>query len=127
MKRSVCILGVLLLLAGCARKPSTTELVAQAKEPDGSTRLQAVRALSTSMKEADAIVPALAEALKDQNHYVRRDAARALRNYGAEARSAVPALLTAARDSDSGVRRAAVDALRDIDPDTAARTLRRRR
>ena len=123
MKRGLCLVA-LVLVVGCGKQASTEELVAQATASDEAARLQAVRALSAGPKQAEAVVPAVTEALKDQNHYVRRDAARALRGYGFDAKPAVPALLVAARDRDSGVRRAAVITLKEIDPDTAAQKLR---
>lgn len=123
MKRVGWLMMLVVLLAGCGKQKSTEELVSQAQAADESARLQAVRALSAGPKQP-MVVPALTEALKDQNHYVRRDAARALRTYGADAKEAVPALLAAARDRESSVRRAAVNALQEIDPETAAKKLR---
>jgi HEAT repeat protein len=126
MKRAYGLLVLGMLIAGCGKQKSTEELVVQARGPDESGRLQAVRALSAAPKKASQVVPTLAEALKDPNHYVRRDAARALRAFGPEAKEAVPQLLNAARDRESTVRRAAVNALKEIDPDIAAKKLRGR-
>jgi HEAT repeat protein len=123
-RSSLWLLAVVLCVTGCSREKSTQELAALATAADEPARLHAVRALSAGPKEAPVVVPALTEALKDQNYYVRRDAARALRSYGADAKPAVPALLTAAKDREASVRRAAVNALKEIDPETAAKKLR---
>ena len=106
---------VLLLIGGCG-KGSTTHWIEQLQSPESLRRIEAVHALQERKGEAAQIVPALIEALKDENTHVRRESARALGSFGAEARNAVPALQTALRDREPSVRRAAGIALSRIDP-----------
>jgi len=63
-------------------------------------------------------VPALIEALKDENSYVRRDSATALGNLGSGAASAISALRVAQKDRERSVRKVASDALQKIDQTT---------
>src|SRR5947209_18423596 len=79
----LCTCGLLLFALGCGR--STADLAAEAKGPDVRKRLHAVHALQGRAGEAEAVVPALTEALQDADTYVRRDAARALGTFGAAA------------------------------------------
>jgi HEAT repeat protein len=107
------------LLALCAvgcGKPSTTALIAELKAPDTLTRLKAVRTLPERKEEAAQVVPALIEALKDEESEIRRGAALGLGTFGADANSAIPALEAAQGDRDPGVRKAAAIALSYIDP-----------
>lgn len=118
MKNKLLTIGLVVVLAGCGGK-STGDWAAQLRSGDASQRLHAIRALEDRGAEA-AVVPALAEALKDENAFVRRDAARALGKVGPEARPAVPALLAAARkDRERSVRKAVAEALKKIDPTAA--------
>jgi HEAT repeat protein len=64
--------------------------------------------------EADAVVPALAEGLKDKQPTRKVRAARFLGEMGRPAQAAVPALHEALKDSDAKVREAAADALKQI-------------
>ena len=106
------------LTGGCGR--STDDWMRQLKDPEVVKRREAIRELA-STADAARVVPALIEALGDENHYVRRDAAIALGKYGHESRDAVPALLAARKDKERSVRKAAEDALKRIDPAAAAK------
>jgi hypothetical protein len=112
------VLGI--MLGGCGTK-STADWIDQLHAKDSAQRLHAVKALARRTAEAEVVVPALAEALKDEDTFVRRDAARALGDLGPSARPALPALLVALRDKDGAVRKAAGEALRKIDAEAAAR------
>ena len=59
-------------------------------------------------------VPALMQALKDQDEWVRGNAARALGWIGSGAKDAVPALIQALQDQDAQVRFAAAYALGQV-------------
>jgi HEAT repeat protein len=109
------LLMSLVLLAGCA-SPSTEEWLGQLKDPDVVKRRQAVRELAPRAAEARRVVPALAEALRDESGYVRRDAAVALGKFHTEAREAIPALVAALKDKEQVVRAAARASLKKIDP-----------
>ncbi len=108
----------LVLAAGCGPR-STDDWLARLKDPDVVKRREAVRELAAREGEAERVVPALTEALADENGYVRRDAAVALGKFGPEARPAVPALSAALKDRDANVRRAAAASLKKIDPQAA--------
>jgi vesicle coat complex subunit len=86
---------------------------------DADVRRSAADALSNIGPAAADAVPALAEALKDQDTGVRRSAADALSNIGPAAADAVPALAEALKDQDTGVRRSAAYALSNIGPAAA--------
>jgi HEAT repeat protein len=114
--------GPLLLLfaaAGCAK--STAELTRQLKSSDPTERLHAVKLLEDRVRDKDVVVPALTEALADENTYVRRDAAKALGQFGPDAKEAVPALVTCLRDKEPSVRKTAGESLKKIDPAAATR------
>jgi HEAT repeat protein len=106
---------VLLLIGGCG-KGSTAHWIEQLQSPESLRRIEAVHTLQERKGEAAQIVPALIEALKDENAHVRRESARALGSFGTEAQNAIPALQTALRDHEPSVRRAAGIALSRIDP-----------
>jgi HEAT repeat protein len=109
------------LVCGCGGQKNTDYWIAQAtKAPSAAERLQAIDALKQRTAEAEVVVPALAESLKDTDTFVRRDAARALGDFGPEARAAVPALLALQKDKEP-VRRAVEEALGRIDPEAANR------
>jgi HEAT repeat protein len=110
----------LVLAAGCGA-PSTDDCLARLKDPDVVKRREAVRALSEREAEAERVVPALTEALRDESSYVRRDAAVALAKFGVEARPAVPALTAALKDQDANVRHSAAASLKKIDPEAATK------
>jgi HEAT repeat protein len=112
--RAAILLVCLLPLVGCGK--STTHWTGQLKSPDSVARLHAVHALKERTRDAKAVVPALAEALKDQDTFIRRDAARALGNFGAKAGDAAPLLRElASSDPEPSVRRAAAQSLSRID------------
>src|SRR5712692_9628179 len=112
------LMGLVLLLGGCGA-PSTDDFLRQLQDAEVVKRRQAIRELGARTSEAERIVPALTEALRDENKYVRHDAAMALGKFGPEARTAVPALMTALKDKGHGVRTAAGAALKKIDPAAA--------
>ncbi len=107
-------------LCGCGGK-STGDLVEQLHARDSSQRLHAIRDLEARTSETEVVVPALSEALRDQDVFVRRDAALALGRLGPGASDAVPYLLPALKDRDRAVRKAAAQALLQIDPQAASR------
>jgi HEAT repeat protein len=113
-------LGCALACCGCGTG-STAHWVEQTKSPEPKTRLHAVRILQQRKEDAAQSVPALIEALKDEQTDIRRDAAWTLGSFGAEAKCAVPTLAAALRDPQPSVRRAAAQALKKIDPDAAAK------
>jgi HEAT repeat protein len=80
-------------------------------------RRQAIRELGVRTGEAERVVPALAETLRDDNPYVRHDSATALAKFGPEARAAASRLTAALKDKDPSVRRAAEAALKKVAPD----------
>jgi HEAT repeat protein len=74
-------------------------------------RMEAVEALGKIGPRAALVVPAIANALRDEDLSVRRSAAKALGQIGAGARPAIPALTTALADPEKDVRVEAVKAL----------------
>jgi HEAT repeat protein len=118
--RRIAIMSVALLAVGCGPR-STDGWIQRLKDPDVVKRRQAVRELGERTGDAQRVVPALADALSDENDYVRRDAARALGKFGVEAREALPALQAVVKDKEAHVRVAAADALKKIDPQAAAK------
>ncbi len=116
--RRILLLALMLLTAGCAR--STEHWLGQLKDADVVKRRQAVRELAQRTSDAQRVVPALTEALRDENPYVRHDAATMLGLFGSQARSAVTALEAARKDRDANVRRAAAAAIKQIAPDAVA-------
>jgi HEAT repeat protein len=117
--RKTCIC-LLLLLAGCDA-PTTETWLEQLKDADVVKRRQAVRELAGRPADADRVIPALMEALGDDNGYVRHDAALALGKFGADASEAVPILVAALRDKTTNVRVAAERSLKRIDATAAVR------
>src|SRR5437879_6445052 len=106
------LLGLLLACIGCGQ--STSYWKEQMKSPDSATRLHAVSALKGRVRDAQAVVPALVEALKDDDTFIRRDAARALGKFGPAARDAVPTLHNLLNDTEPSVRKAAARSLKQI-------------
>jgi len=117
--RNFIMVGATLLIAGCGA-PSTEDWLSQLKDQEVVKRRQALRELGPRLAEAERIVPALTEALRDDNGYVRHDAAVVLGKFGADARGAVPALTAALKDKERNVRTAAAAALKKIDPQAAS-------
>jgi HEAT repeat protein len=120
VRARTCLVLLLCLLAcgGCRKKKSTAELIADLKGPEERDRLIAVRLLPQHKGDADQVVPALIEALKNNREGadVRASAAIGLGYFGEQARGAIPALQAAQRDRDGRVREAAAVALSRIDP-----------
>jgi HEAT repeat protein len=116
--RPWCCFALALLVVGCG-SPTTDDWLRQLKDTDVVTRRQAIRELGARTAEGVRIVPALADALRDDNGYVRHDAATALGKFGPEAKDVVPALVVALKDKEHGVRTAAGAALKRIDPAAA--------
>ena len=71
----------------------------------------AADALSEIGTEARVAIPALIEALKDQDRFVRISAAKGLGKMGTEAKAAVPPLIELLKDSEPLVRANAAEAL----------------
>src|SRR5260370_41683532 len=118
MHARTCLVLLLCLLAcaGCGKKKSTDDLIADLKSPQEKDRLIAVRVLPERKGDATKIVPALIEALKDREGDIRWSAAIGLGYFGEQARDAIPALKAAQRDRDARVREAVGKALSRIDP-----------
>jgi HEAT repeat protein len=118
--RQILVLSVVVMAVGCGPR-STGDWLQQLKEQDVVLRREAIRGLGTKTAEAEQVVPALIEALHDENGYVRHDAATTLGKFGSEAQPAVPNLVVALKDKDRNVRTAAGGALKKIDPRTATK------
>jgi HEAT repeat protein len=114
--RTRFLLGLCLLACGGCGQKSTDQLLADLKSPEERDRLIAVRLLAQRTGEAERVVPALVEALKDKGNDIRLSAAIGLGYFGEQARDAVPALQAAQRDRDPRVREQAGVALSRIDP-----------
>ena len=84
----VCMLAC----GGCSKKKSTGELLDDLKGPLERDRLIAVRLLPQRQEDADQIIPALIEALKDEGDDIRMAAAWGLGSFGEQAKDAIPAL-----------------------------------
>ena len=109
--RRLLIFGLALTTAGCGGAKSTDDWLRQLKDSDVVKRREAVREPGGRGGEAGGVVPALANALRDESHYVRHDAATALGKLGPAAAPAVPALTAALKDKEKSVRTAAGVAL----------------
>ncbi|MDB5312684.1 MAG: hypothetical protein JWO38_6886 [Gemmataceae bacterium] len=119
MRLRTCLVLVLGLVAcaGCGKQPkSTPELLSDLKGSQEKDRVIAVRTLPERKGDADQVVPALIEALKDKGADVRWSAAIGLGTFGDQARDAIPALQAAQHDRDARVREAVGKALFRIDP-----------
>lgn len=115
----ICVpLAVLLLVGGGCRNPrqvehSPTSLVKTLKEDkDPNMRYYAAQSLGRFGAEAQAAVPDLVAALKDDSPLVRGGAAYALGEIGSA--DGVPALKEVAKDAEKDVREAAAFALKQI-------------
>jgi HEAT repeat protein len=116
--RRLLLVSLCALIVGCGSH-TTDHWLRQLKDPDVVKRRQAIRELGERTSEAGRVVPALAEALRDDSEYVRHDTATTLGKLGPEARPAVPELLAAAKDRQPNVRRAARAALKKVAPEAA--------
>jgi HEAT repeat protein len=110
------LLACSLACAGCGGTKSTDELLGDLKSAQERDRIMAVRLLPQRKEDAERIVPALIESLKDKEGDVRWSAAIGLGTFGDQARDAIPALQAAQQDQDARVREAARVALSRIDP-----------
>ena len=84
------------------------------EQSSAAVRQQAARALGQMGGQARMAIPALANALGDQDAGLRTEAAKALGHIGAQAREAVPSLQKALTDPDEAVRSEANAALKRI-------------
>jgi HEAT repeat protein len=110
-RRRWILLGLIFAISGC-RGRTTDHWLQQLGESDVSRRREAIRELTVA--DPDRAVPALAAALRDENHYVRHDAAIALGKFGPAAVAAIPALKAALKDPEKSVRTAVQAALKKI-------------
>jgi HEAT repeat protein len=116
--KKLIVLCIFAAIIGCGKQEaryqgqSLAAWLAQLKNGDLSVRQDAVQALGMIGSPA---VPALAEALKDENTAIRLAAADSLCRIGAAARSAAVPLSTALRDPETEVRRQSAQALASID------------
>jgi HEAT repeat protein len=92
-------------------------LIEKLTDNDFQVRHDAANAI---VKIGSPAVPALIEALKNENKQVRWRAASALGAIGTEASAAVPALITTLQDEDEYIRRIAAYALGKIGPQASA-------
>jgi HEAT repeat protein len=107
---------VLLVCHGCKSQKSTDELIADLKSNQEKDRLVAVRLLPQRTADAERIIPAMIESLKDSEGDIRWSAAIGLGSFGDKAKEAIPALQAALHDKDVRVREAAGKAIIRIDP-----------
>lgn len=112
------IVGLLAWYFASSKEKSTSELIADLKSTQEKDRIIAVRLLPGRKQDAAQAVPALIEALNDEDSGVRRSAAIGLGDLGDMAKEAITALQTAKADRDVRVREAAAMALHRIDPAT---------
>ena len=111
-----------LACAGCKSQKSTDELIADLKSSQEMDRIIAVRLLPQRTADADRVIPALIETLKQSDGDVRWSAAIGLGTFGDRAKAAIPALQAALHDKDARVREAAGKAIARIDPSQAPKT-----
>ena len=90
-------------------------LIQSLKVKDLQVRNSAVDAL---VRIGPSAIPALIDALKDEDAGVRAEAAYTIGEIGTPAKEAAPALTVALKDEHGLVRRLAAEALRTIDPST---------
>jgi HEAT repeat protein len=115
VQRGLVLLLCLLACGGCRGK-STDELIKALKSGNEKEALPAARNLPQG--EAEKVVPALIEGLRNRGQDVRRSSAVKLGGFGQQAKDAIPALQKAAEhDGDARVREAAGIALSRIDPE----------
>jgi HEAT repeat protein len=90
----------------------------QLHDDEPTARVEALRALrQTAPADPAVAVPALTEALKDDNEMVRELAVKILGDLGPSAGEAVPALIAAIQDEDSQVQQDACHTLGKIGPE----------
>ena len=116
----------LLCNCGCNKTRTTDELISDLRSSQERDRLIAVRLLAQRNAEADHVIPALVEAIKDPANDVRLSAVIGLGSFGDRAHEAVPALQEAIRNEPDGrVRRAINQALTRIAPAQFSETLKK--
>src|SRR3954452_20630576 len=120
MKR-VVLLGLLVVLAGCAKKVSQHEGKSAAqwaeglRSSDAQTRRDSARALGAL--KAKQFVPELTAALRDGDDEVRSRAAEALWGIGGDARQSAPELIALLKDRHATARLNAAGALGEMGAD----------
>ena len=90
------------------------------KDESHKVRMEIIRALERIGGQANKTVPALIEALADQNWEIRWAAAGALTSFGKKSAMAVPELVGLLRDSEDYVRNAALSTLGKMGPISVA-------
>ena len=90
------------------------------KDESHKVRMEIIRALERIGGQANKTVPALIEALGDQNWEIRWSAAGALTSFGKKSAMAVPELVGLLRDSEDYVRNAALSTLGKMGPISVA-------
>ncbi len=114
VQTGLVLLLCLLACGGCSKGKSTDELIADLKS--GKEGIIAARTLPGD--DAEKVVPALIEALRNGGNDIRRSAAIKLGGFREQAKDAIPALQKAEEhDGDARVREAAGIALSRIDPE----------
>ncbi len=89
-------------------------------DESNKVRMEIIRALERIGGQANKTVPALIEALGDQNWEIRWSAAGALTSFGKKSAMAVPELVGLLRDSEDYVRNAALSTLGKMGPISVA-------
>jgi HEAT repeat protein len=124
MRRHATGILLLVLAAGCGRKPYEGRSVAELEQMLGddrpAVRVQGAYGLGLHGPEAAPAVPALGRALQAPDLLLRTQAAVALGQIGPDARAAVPQLEAALGDAEWTVRRQAALSLGQIGPDARA-------
>ncbi|HLJ94008.1 MAG TPA: HEAT repeat domain-containing protein [Gemmataceae bacterium] len=118
MRYVVPLVGLTVLLIGCARTPATQAhgkpvsfWVQALHDADARVRKRAVHSLGNVGAADPAAIPALIEAVQDRDAKVRGEAILALLRIGPDAKEAIPILTEAQKDKDPQVRSYAVKAL----------------
>ena len=117
MRAIIASLVLLTSCLGCSRQKSTDALIADLKSASEKDRLIAVRLLPQRTGDESKVVPALVEALDDQEADVRISAAIGLGQLGPAAKDAIPKLEPLQSDPNARLREAARVALSRIAPD----------
>jgi HEAT repeat protein len=117
LRAILVLLFFFLACGGCGKKKSTDELISDLKSSQEGDRIKAVRLLPDRKGDAEKVIPAMIESLKDKDGDVRQSAAIGLGYFGEKAKDAIPALQAAQKDRDARVREAAGKALSRIDPE----------